>query len=197
MLLDGLPGMSDSSDDDDEHDTSSSLDPPDETADADKRPAVTKRTWRERRMQSFLKSIKIRIAGERVKDNQGRDRVSLIGGNYTLDVLQQFLPNLSMRPSSSVDPLQVATLSHTIQRQKCWRGRKMTRDLHEDRARTAPNPLALDASSSDDEVRDSIKQARSTPDLTYPDDINIRPDFFRERSHNVTRKDYQRANSSH
>ena len=191
-----MPGMSDSSDDDDEHDTSGSLEPSDETADADKRPAVTKRTWRERRMQSFLKSIKVRIAGERVEDNQGRDHVNLAGGNYTLDVLQQFLPNLSMRPSSSVDPVQVATLSRTIQRQMCLRGRK-PRDLHEDRARTAPNPLAHDASSSDDEVRDSIKQARSTPDLTYPDDINKLPGYFRERSRNVTRKDYRRANSSH
>lgn len=196
MLLDSLPGMSVSSDDDDEHDTSSSFEHPDETADADERPAVTKRTWRERRMQSFLKSIKIRIAGERVEDNQGRDHVSLIGGNYTLDVLQQFLPNLSMRPSSSVDPVQVATLSHTIRRQICLRGRRMTHDLHKARARTAPNPLALDASSSDDEVRDTIKQASSTPDLTYPDDINKLPGNFRVRSRNVT-KNYRRANSSH
>ena len=195
--MDSLPGMSDISDDDD-HDTSGSSDQMNETADADERPAVVKRPWRERRMKSLLSSIKIRIAGDRVEDNEARGRVNLVAGNVTLDVLQHLLPNLSMRPSSSVDAKQMPNISRTIQRQMCLRKKKTDCGLQKIRSRTVPILDGYhDVSSSDEDFREGLKQASSTPNLMYPDDINTVPSFIRSRSRNVSKKNqFRRAHSS-
>ena len=189
--------MSDISDDDD-HDTSGSSDHMNETADADERPAVVRRPWRERRMKSLLSSIKTRIAGDRVEDNEARGRVNLVAGNVTLDVLQHLLPNLSMRPSSSVDPKQMPNISRTIQRQMCLRKKKTDCGLQNIRSRTVPIlDRYHDVSSSDEDFREGLKQASSTPNLMYPDDINTVPSFMRSRSRNVSKKNqFRRAHSS-
>lgn len=190
--------MSDCSDDD-HHDTSGSSEQMNETAGADERLAVVRRPWRERRMKSLLHSIKTRIAGERVEDNQARDHVSLVAGNVTLDVLQHLLPNLSMRPSSSVDPKQMPNISRTIQRQMCLRKKKTDCGLQKIRSKTAPCAFENFAnfSSSDEDIREGVKQASSTPDLMYPDDVNTVPPFFRCRSRNVSKKNkFRRAHSS-
>ena len=202
--MESLPGLPDVSDDDDgEHDDDDISDGAEncnEAGAADEETAERRRRpWRERRMKSLLNSIKNRISGDRVDTNlPARDPVSLVAGNVTLDVLQHLLPNLNTRPCSTVDPTQAPKLSRTLQRQMCLRKQKADCGLNKDRAKTAPCGLegSLSFPFDEDYPSGGVKSASSTPDLMYPADVNVVPSFFRSRSHNLTQKNFRRANSA-
>ena len=66
--------------------------------------------WRERRVKSLLKSIKLRIAGEQFEediedDDMTDDHDSPVPATMTWELLQVVLPNLSSRPYSSLQRL--------------------------------------------------------------------------------------------
>jgi hypothetical protein len=197
VLLENLPGLSECSDgggDDDDDDTSGAAEQLNEGADEET--ADRRRPWRERRMKSLLSSIKHRISGDRADETVPREHV--IAGNVTLDVLQHLLPNLSTRPFSTAEPSHTPKLSRTLQRQMCLRKQKVDCALEKNRAKTAPCGLenALkDIFTFDIDSQGGVKSASSTPNLGYPDDVNVVPEFIRDRSCNVN-KGFRRANSA-
>ena len=63
--------------------------------------------WRQRRLKSLLKSIKLRIAGEQIEkdiedDDMTDDHDSPVPATMTWELLQVLLPNLSSPPYSSL-----------------------------------------------------------------------------------------------
>ena len=210
VLLDNIPGLAsecsdedegvDEDDDNNSDNGTSGVDEPinDEKRDDDEKSADLKRPWRERRMKSLLKSIKCRIAGDRPDEDSRPEPVSLIAGNVTLDVLQSLLPNLGTRPCSVV-PLHTPRISRTLQRQRCLRQKKSECIVDKKRSQTAPCGMenVPEFFKFDDFPPDVVRSSSSTPDLiSYPDDVNEVPPYFRGRSKNMT-KHYRRANSSH
>ncbi len=201
VLLENIPGLTPGSsddEDDDDDDTSGAAEKLNEAAGADD--VVERRPWRERRMKSLLHSIKSRVSGDRIDDNTlpRREHVSLVAGNVTLDVLKHLLPNLSTRPVSTADPTHTPKLSRTLQRQRCLRQQKADCGLDKNRAKTAPcgfeGPFNIFTFGEDFSA--GVKSASSTPNLMYPEDVNVMPSFFRGRSQDLSRKDYRRANSA-
>jgi hypothetical protein len=84
----------------------------------------------------------------------------------------------------------------------CLRKQKADCGLEKSRAKTAPcgleNVLNIFTFDEDFSAGRGVKSASSTPDLTYPEDVNEVPKFFRLRSQNVAKsqKGFRRANSA-
>lgn len=127
--------------------------------------------WRERRLKSLLKSIKLRISGERFEeDDITEEQESPLPGTMTWELLQVLLPNLSSRPYSS------------LPRTNWENAAKKTREERESKSSTLPimKPSPVVNFSNDAEKPFVDDMAFSEP--------------FRKRTRPIPRN-YQRSNS--
>ena len=130
--------------------------------------------WRQRRLKSLLKSIKLRIAGEQIEndiedDDMTDDHDSPVPATMTWELLQVLLPNLSSRPYSS------------LQRMNWQDG--ATNDGETSQERKSNTLPVMKPSSSMNYISDAEKPFADN--FTKP---------FRERSKPIT-KHYQRSKS--
>lgn len=181
-IVPGLPEISpDESDEGSPSDTPAEL--TEEEEEGGKAPQA-RNPWRERRLKSLLRSMKTRISGERSDEDIAKVPVSPVSSNVTLQVLQCLLPNLSNRPYSSVDSVQI---SRTLQRQMGVRRLTGLRSASP-KSQTLPCPVKLEDAEKPLETDESVQCAPTTFDKTYPPDVNTLPEYFRGRAKLLSKK---------
>lgn len=152
--------------------------------------------WRERRLNSLLKSMKLRISGERAEGCITKDPVvSPVSAGMTLEVLQYLLPNLTSHPYGSPETVRSTTISRTLQRQMGLRRQvpvdknSLSQENSEPKARSLP--CFNKGKNGVDFMKDAEKPLETNPtilnrasshDPTCTQDFNTPPDSFRKRA---------------